>query len=182
MDHSTEGVTLRSGFVFAVLNQYESMKSVCRPIFEMASDLDPSHPEQMCEMSLYNDICDWIEKTFGAANIRKAGEAIGNEVYNQLVKDGALGENPSPLQILQGLKQAASFMISDPKGRGWEIVDSADKRVRMRRTQTFNCKLQEGLLVSLVERTGVMLPSVEHARCTRRGDEFCEYEVNWVGH
>ena len=55
-----------------------------------------------------------------------------------------------------------------------------EQRAVMRRTQTFNCILQEGLLLSFVERTGVLLPKVEHKRCTRKGAEFCEYEVTWL--
>lgn len=42
------------------------------------------------------------------------------------------------------------------------------------RPRTFNCILQEGLLLSLVERTAVLMPSVSHSACTRRGDPFCE--------
>jgi len=47
-------------------------------------------------------------------------------------------------------------------------------------SQTFNCMMQDGLLMRLLELTGVTLPSVNHARCTRRGDAFCEYELRWL--
>lgn len=54
-----------------------------------------------------------------------------------------------------------------------------EERLVMRRTQTFNCLLQEGLLLSLVERTGVLTAQVVHRSCTRKGAEFCEYEMAW---
>jgi hypothetical protein len=71
-------------------------------------------------------------------------------------------------------------MIRDPKGRGWEIVSHSPKTITMRRTQTFNCIMQEGLLLSLIERTKVESPDVEHFKCTRKGDAFCEYRLSWL--
>jgi hypothetical protein len=125
-------------------------------------------------------MCDWIEKRLGSANIRRSGQAIGAQAYGQMVQDKTVGENVTPQKILQELKRVADLMIQDPKGRGWEIVEMEERRALMRRTQTFNCMLQEGLLFSLVERTGVLAPRVDHVRCTRQGAEFCEYQVSWL--
>ncbi|MFQ5528514.1 MAG: hypothetical protein ACE5GX_19950 [Thermoanaerobaculia bacterium] len=48
------------------------------------------------------------------------------------------------------------------------------------KTWSFNYFLQDGLLLSLVQRTGVSVPVVDQISCTRRGDEFCEYRVRWM--
>ena len=168
-----------SGFVFDVLSEYQGMRKVCRPAFEMASDLDHQRPDEFVPIAIYNEICGWIEENIGAASIRTAGRAIGERAYAQMapaVKD----EKVSPLAILRELQRVASLVIRDPKRRGWEIVKHGDDFVRMRRTQTFNCTLQEGLLLSLVERTGVLMPAVNHSRCTRQGDDYCEYAVTWL--
>lgn len=180
MDNSTAGVTLLNGFVFDVLNEYKAMKRTCAPVFDLAKDLDPSRPLEWCSIELYNEVCDWIERNIGPSSIRKAGVAIGSRVYDMIVHQGEL-KSPSPLTMLQALRHMANEVaIKDPKKRGWEILDTTNASVTMRRTQTFNCVLQEGLLVSLVERTGVAEPDVEHVRCTRRGDEFCDYKLTWL--
>jgi hypothetical protein len=180
MDHSTEGVTLFAGFIFDVLGEYRGMERSCGELFEMARGLDPAEPTRLVPIKLYNDICQWIEDRFGAANIRQAGRAIGHRVYDQMVKNGGINRSSSPLQVMEELKRAASFMIKDPKGRGWEIVAATSRSITMRRTQTFNCPLQEGLLPALVERADVLMPRVTHPRCERNGHEFCEYEVRWM--
>jgi hypothetical protein len=179
MDHSTENVTLLTGFVFDVLREYEHMKRVCGPAFELARDLDPDHPEQLCSIDIYNDVCTWIERNIGEASIRKAGIAIGERAYKNIVAQNKM-KDPTPLGIMEALKWAASTMIQDPKGRGWTILSHDDNDIVMRRTQTFNCVLQEGLLESLVERTDVQGVDVEHVRCVRKGDEFCDYRITWL--
>jgi hypothetical protein len=180
MDNSTEGVTLYTGFIAALLDQYKGRERTCAQLFGMAKDLDLKNPTKPAPMALYNEMCDWIEKKLGSANIRRSGRAIGNEAYGQMVADRAVDDTVTPQQILEQLRRVAALMIQDPKGRGWEIVEMGDRRALMRRTQTFNCMLQEGLLFSLVERTGVLAPRVEHVKCTRSGDEYCDYEVTWL--
>jgi hypothetical protein len=112
-------------------------------------------------------------------SMRQAGIAIGRRVYANIVKNGTM-THPTPLAMMEALKWAASVMIRDPKGRGWEILGSNDHSITMRRTQTFNCTMQEGLLVSLVECTGVEGADVDSVKCTKRGDEFCEYKLTWL--
>ncbi|MEM1413511.1 MAG: hypothetical protein AAGH15_01355 [Myxococcota bacterium] len=179
MDDSTEGVTLLSGFVFDVLAEFEDMRRICAPAFDMAAHLDRERPGDPCPMQLYNDVCAWIENEVGAASIRRAGAAIGARAFARMSDQGQIAER-TPLAIMRALQWAADTMIQDPKGRGWEILDHQPTSLRMRRTQTFNCVLQEGLLLSMLERAEVLMPSVEHVRCTRRGDEFCEYELRWL--
>lgn len=179
VDESTEGVTLLSGFLFDVLEEFHEMRGVCAPAFAMVKDLDPKATDTWVSMQLYNDLCAWLETNIGRATIRRAGEAIGRRAFSAIVEAGKL-ENPTPLAMMESLRWAASTMIRDPKERGWEIVASDDNKITMRRTQTFNCVLQEGLLLSLVEKCGVLMPSVAHRKCTRRGGDFCEYDLTWL--
>lgn len=179
MDNSTEGVTLLTGFVFDILSEYRSMKRVCGPAFDMAKGLDPSKPGEWCSIELYNGVCRWIEENAGAMSIRQAGIAIGRRIYENITRNDKMA-GATPLAVMQALKWAASTMIRDPKGRGWEILAHDDHSVTMRRTQTFNCAMQDGLLVALVERTGVEGADVEHYKCTKRNDDFCEYRLTWL--
>ncbi len=181
MNNSTRDVTLYSGFIFDLLSSYEgSRASFAAPLFEMAEHLDPDNLTQLVPIKLYNEMCRWIETTLGAASLRKAGVEIGNRAYDYLTQGDLLAPDPSPLQIMQGLQHAANTMIQDPAGREWEIREVQEDRIVMRRTQTFNCILQEGLLKSLVARTGVDLPNAQHIACTKRGAEFCDYAVTWL--
>lgn len=179
MDQTTDGVTLLTGFVFDVLAEYQHMKKVCGPAFAMAKDLDPNKSDDWCSIVVYNDVCDWIEEHVGAASIRQAGIAIGRRVSDNIVRNGKM-VSPTPLAMMEALQWAASVMIRDPRGRGWEILTREDGDIRVRRTQTFNCTMQDGLLLSLVESTGVEGADVDHDRCTKRGDEYCEYRLTWL--
>jgi hypothetical protein len=178
LDNSTKGVTLTSGFVFDVLREYEDSRRVLAPLFELAKGLDPRTPEVLCSMDTYNDVCTWIEENVGESSIRNAGRAIADRVYATVTEGGK--SSKTPLEIVQALQWAASTMIHDPKKRGWEIVENSENRIVMRRTQTFNCLLQEGLLIRLLELTRVTMPVVKHERCTRKGDDYCDYALTWM--
>lgn len=179
MDNSTEGVTLFCGFVFDVVGHYEDMGSSVEPLLEFMKGLDRDNPTAPCPMKVYNDACEWIEQNMGQASIRAAGRHIGVRVFEQLTAWGELEGATQPHQIMQLLKKAADAMIQDPKGRGWIVEIGEGNHIKMIRTQTFNCMLQEGLLQSLLKHTKVMAPRIEHVKCTRRGDEFCEYDCTW---
>jgi hypothetical protein len=178
MDTSTAGVTLNTGFVFDVLREYEDSRKLLGPLFAYAKGLDPSTPDVVCPIDVYNDACQWIEQNIGLSSIRNAGRAIADRVHDRITSGGR--EPKTPIEIVEALKWAADNMIQDPRKRGWVILAHEPNRIVVRRTQTFNCMMQDGLLMRLLELTGVTLPSVDHARCTRRGDAYCEYELRWL--
>jgi len=180
MNDSTDGVILQAGFIFDLLASYDvSRENFSAPLFQMAADLDPKQPTAMVPISLYNEMCSWIETNLGSSNLRRAGELIGNRAYDQMVADPSMDSTPDPLEMMKQLVVVASNMIQDPLGRGWEILEESPGNIVMRRTQSFNCILQEGLLQSLVQRCNVTLVSVQHISCVRNGDEFCDFGVTW---
>lgn len=181
MNNSTEGVTLYAGFIADLLLNYHGKEhTIARGLFELAKNTDVSNPTATVPMQLYNDMCDWIETNFGPANLRKAGEAIGKRAYNQMVQGKNIAPNSSPHEILHALKAVADLMIQDPLGRGWTIVEEGEKRIVMRRTQTFHPVLQEGLLKSLaLQSSEVQYVKVAYLTSVRQGDEFDDYEITW---
>ena len=181
MNTSTEGVTLYYGFILDLLKCYEkNREGFAKGLFEMAPSLDSDDPTQPVPMQLYDDMCQWIEVNIGKASVSTAGRAIGSRAYDYMIQTKAISESPTPLEILKGLKKAASVMIQDPMGREWEIMEANEGSITIRRTQTFNCILQEGLLKSLIMRAEVMVPQAEHVACVREGAEFCDYKVTWM--
>ncbi len=180
MNESTDDVTLYSGFIFDLLVNYESSRTTfSSALFEMAEGLDPAHPTTKVPIALYNQMCSWIEDNFGASNLRLAGSEIGRRVYDQMQGDPAMQTKPDPREMMTQLASVASEMIQDPQKRGWEILESEPGLIVMRRTQTFNCVLQEGLLQSLVQLCDVKLVAVRHRHCKRDGADFCDYAVSW---
>ncbi len=181
MDNSTDGVTLYAGFISDLLFNYQDMKTTTKKLSEFVKDTDLSDPTAPVPIKLYNDMCDWIERNLGPANLRAAGEAIGARAYNQMIQSNNINSDSTPQEILQALKAVADFMVQDPLGRGWTILEMGENRAVMRRTQTFHPVLQEGLLRSLVVQSSkVTLANVKYLASVRKGDEFDEYEVTWL--
>jgi hypothetical protein len=164
MDTSVDGVTLYSGFLSDILGEYETMRESCGPLFDLVTGMELGDPAKPVPIATYNALCDWVEANLGTASLRRAGNCT----------------NPTPSAVMHALKWAADTMIQDPKGRGWAIVVDEPRRIVMRRTQTFHCLLQEGLLTGMLGHCPVLSPRVEHVKCVRRGDEFCEYSLTWV--
>jgi hypothetical protein len=164
-----------------LLNFYLPYKEqFAKPIFEMTAHIDFTEPGSLVPMKLYNEVCSWVEKNIGTASIAQLGTAIGERAYDHMKQSGGLGEKATPLEILAELKRTASILIQDPLNRGWEFIEKSDTHAVMRRTQTFNCILQETLLKSLVTRSGVKGVRVVHERCTRNHDEYCDYRIEWL--
>ena len=180
MDESTEGVTLHSAFILKVVEPFRDMERLCAPLFELVRPLDTALPRDPAPIALYNEVCAWIEKNLGAASVRAAGHAIGKNAFERMNREGTINEHTIPSEALGALARAVLVTIQDPKKRGWQIRENTDGHVVIRRTQTFNCVMQEGVLLAIVTATSVTLPRVEHVRCTRRGDEYCEYDVRWM--
>ncbi len=181
MNESTEGVRIHAGFISELLQNYESSReTIAAPLFEMTKAYDLREPTAWVPMELYNAMCRWIQENLGPANLKLAGQKIGERVYTLIESSGAAGEHPTPLSVLNALKHAAETMIDDPHKRGWEILEHSDEQIIMRRTQTFNSALQHGLISALIARTGVRLPTVTLDRAVARGDEFDEYRISWV--
>ena len=180
MDKSTEGVTLFALFINDILVQYkEADPESYDELLEMADGHNLSDPFGKVPMAIYNDMCEYVEFNLGQANLKKIGETIGGSVFDALIAQNIVKQNPSPKEILEGLIVAAANMIQDPKGRGWVMESNASNAIVMKRTQTFNSILQFGLLKGLVKKTGVTLPEVKLLKSVKDGADFDEYEVSW---
>lgn len=179
MNQSTDGVTLDAGFVSDLLALYEG-NPLARELFAMAESIDREHADARVPIQHYNDMCAWIERKLGPANLRKAGETMGARVYDHMVGGGRLPAEPTPVELLRELARSTALLIRDPHGRGWELLEEGEERAVLRRTQTFHPVLQEGLLKALVARSGRALPRVRYLQSVKDGAEYDDYEVTWM--
>ncbi|MFK7951757.1 MAG: hypothetical protein AB8B73_02850 [Ekhidna sp.] len=180
MDNSTENVTLIAAFVNDVLNIYKGKRRFEEKLSDMTKDLDLTEPMNMVPMKVYNDMIDWIEQDIGEINTKKVGRQIGETAYQSMLQMNLVKADCTPMEMMSALKQVAEMVIADPKGRGWEIIDSGDQHIVMRRTQTFNSTLQFGLLDELMKKTSGRGTKVSYEASVKMGAEFDDYRVVWV--
>ncbi|MDW7692542.1 hypothetical protein R9C00_12600 [Flammeovirgaceae bacterium SG7u.111] len=178
MNTSVKDVTLNAVFVSDILSYYD--KESYQDLHAMAEGTDLSDPNGKVSMELYNNLCAWIEENLGKFNLIIVGRKIGETVYETFRKFNMLQENATPIDAMNALKMVASSMIQDPEGRGWEIISFDKKEIVMRRTQTFNSKLQLGLLDGLVRKTNVSGVKVDYLHETALGAEYDDYIISWL--
>jgi hypothetical protein len=179
MDNSTENVTLISAFVNDILNIYKGKRRFEEKLQKMTEGYDLSDPMAPVPMKLYNDICNWIEDEIGVINTKKVGKQIGETAYANKVQMNLVKEGCSPAEMMEALKKVASIVIQDPKNRGWEIVENQDKKIVMRRTQTFNSTLQFGLLHGLMKKTNALGVNITYDKSVANGDSYDDYLITW---
>jgi hypothetical protein len=180
MNNSTEGVTLLTVFINDVIEEVSKLNIDTTPILAYAEGYDISDLYSHVPIHIYNDMCAWVEKNLGEETLRQIGRNIGETVYEGLLSNQIIQEDTTPSALMEGLAIIASAMINDPHDRGWEIIKSDSNNLEMRRTQTFNSKLQIGLLTGLMEKCPkVSTVEVKYTKEVAKGDEFDEYLVHW---
>ena len=180
MDNSTENVTLFAVFINDILKNYEDKKDDYLELFDLVKGYDLSDPYNKVPISLYNELCQWIEDNLGKFNLIRVGRTIGETVHTSLVMNNFISDSASPVEIMQALAKVAKEMVQDPKNRGWNILSSENNKIVMQRTQTFNSKLQLGLIDGLVRKSGVYSVNVDYVKSVEKGDEFDEYMITWA--
>lgn len=176
---STEGVTLFAVFISDVLSFYEGREDEFEGLFEIVQGVDLSDPYGKVPIAVYNDLCEWIETKLGNHSITRVGRKIGETVFGTLVENKMVPESATPSQILHALKAVADQMIQDPMGRGWDVLEDEDKQMLLRKTQTFNTKLQFGLIDGLLSKSNAFSPAVVLEKEVAKGDAFDEFRVRW---
>lgn len=181
MDHSTDQVTIAVAFITDILKIYkEKSQKDYETLKAMTANINLQIGTHQVPMDIYNKMCDYIEQQLGQANMRVVGRQIGRTAFEAMKSYKMVSDKSTPLETMKALATTASTMIKDPKGRGWEIMESASKHITMRRTQTFNSSLQFGLLDEVIRKTGVLSPKVEYTKSVKAGDAFDEYKISWI--
>jgi len=180
MNLSTENVTVNGVYLQDVLNIYKDKKEEYNALFQISDGYELSNPNSKVPISVYNEACDWIEKELGKYNLIKVGRQIGETIYLYMVKANLISNGAKPEEIIKALIVIASKTIDDPLRRGWEIVESKPNQILLKRTQTFNGKLQFGILDGLVRKSGVVSVNVDYAESIENGNDFDIYKITWL--
>ena len=181
MNNSTENVELWAAFILDVLREVKRLNYDTSELEKICDAHDLTSPYNLIPIQVYNDMCDWVENYLGDKIILKIGKTIGETVYSTLHENTIIDENSSPVEIMEALMVAAESMIHDPEDRGWEMTNQGDNFIIMRRTQTFNGRLQFGLLEGLIGKA----PTIKEIQITyqsevAKGADFDEYHIMWV--
>lgn len=180
MDNSTEGVTLLALFINDVLTEVEKLKADRNAYQFILQGYNISNPYDYVPITVYNELCTWVEANLGEKAIIQVGKNIGESVYKALIENGVINVASKPIEIIDGLVIAASSMIKDDKERGWEVINTSTNSIQMRRTQTFNSKLQFGLLEGLISKCPfVKSVNLSYVTEIQKGDMFDEYLITW---
>ncbi len=182
MDNSTEGVTLLTQYVKNVIEVVASLNHGTDALLTITKGYDLSDIYEHIPMRLYNEVCDWVEQNLDDEVIIQVGESIGDTIYDMLVVNYIIEVKSSVMEIIAGVNIAASTTIKDPKERGWKIIKVEERHIVLQRTQTFNSKLQLGLLKGLVQRCIFVKEdsvSVNYLKEVSKGEEFDEYLITW---
>ena len=181
MNHSTKDVTLWAAFILDILREVKKLNYDTSNLEKICEAQDLSSPYNLIPIQVYNDMCTWVEEQLGSKVIIQVGKSVGETVYNTLKENTIIDEHSTPLEIMEALMVAAESMIHDPEGRGWEVMNQGEGFILMRRTQTFNGRLQFGLLEGLVSKVpSVNRIEVGYAQEIAQGAEFDEYLIKWI--
>ena len=180
MDNSTENVSLLAIFILDILNELDKRQIDKTEILMFCNDYDISIPYNSVPIDVYNQMCYWIEENLGDEVLISIGRSIGETIFAALLENKIVVDESSPKETMEGLMIAASSMIQDEKDRGWEMVIAENDFLQMRRTQTFNSKLQIGLLKGLIEKCeNVKEVEVGYVKEVAKGDAYDEYLITW---
>jgi len=180
MDNSTENVTLSAGVINDVLKNYQDKRQEYKELFDIANGYDYTSPTAKIPIVVYIKMCDWIENKLGKFNLIRIGRAIGESTYEMMLSNKMIVGKCAPVEVMKALIITSKIGVQDPKKRGWEILNSTDKSILMRKTQTFNTTLQIGLLDGLIRKSGVFGIQVTLQKEVKRGAEFDEYLISWM--
>jgi len=180
MDKSTDNVTLHAGVINDILKNYQDKKQEYKELFDLANGYDFTKPSNKIPITVYIQMCDWIEHKLGKFNLMRIGRNIGESTYDMMITNKMIVGKCTPLDIMKALLTTTQLGVQDPKKRGWEILSHTEKSILMRKTQNFNAVLQIGLLDGLIRKSSVVGANVQFKQEVKLGAEFDEYLITWL--
>lgn len=132
-------------------------------------DAQTFHP-----LSLYVDLCDYLEERLGTYAFLRLGRKMAIAVMNTAFPPDIKGVEEAIAAV-----DTAHRVFCKPLVGAFEIEDPSPGKVTVRYTAPYNCVLQEGLFHEVALRYGAPDATVTHTACRRRGDPACRFEIRY---
>lgn len=125
-------------------------------------------------LSLYRDLCEYLEQRLGMYAFLRVGRRIGAGVI-------ATAFPPSVSSVEDALAQldAAHQVFCRPVVGSIDLLHRAPGHLTIRDTSPYNCTVEEGVLYEMAIRYGAPQATVTHAQCRRKGADACHYEIRF---
>lgn len=158
-----------NGIVAALLNRDTLLADFPRRQ-ELASVKDQDFPP----LSLYLELCDYLENRLGVYAFLRVGRRMGVSVMDAAFPPGIKTVEEAIAQI-----DAAHQMFCRPVVGAFELTQRTPGQLVLSYTAPYNCTLQEGLFYEVALRYGAANASVTHAQCRRKGAAACRFEIKY---
>lgn len=139
--------------------------------FGRRAELEHIEDSAYYPMSLYSELCDYLEQRLGVYAFLRLGRRVGSSVVQTSFPPHVKSLEEAFTQLA-----AAHHAFCRPV-IGALVITAYPGRLTIRYTAPYNCILQEGLFHEVAVRYGPADATVTHAECRRKGPEACLFEV-----
>lgn len=140
--------------------------------FPRRSELATLQEREYYPLSLYVELCDYLEGRLGIYAWQRVGRRMGAAVIATAFPKTIRSVEEAIAQI-----DAAHRLFCKPLVGAFEVTTTEPKRIQVRYTAPYNCTLQEGLFYEVALRYGASYASVRHQECRRKGADACRFEI-----
>jgi hypothetical protein len=142
--------------------------------FPRLAELEAVKDREFHPLSLYLDLCDYLEARLGMYAWLRVGRRMG-----VVVMDTAFPPGLKTVEQAIAAIDAAHQIYCRPVLGAFDLVDRTPGRLVLRYTAPYNCTLQEGLFYEVALRYGAASATVTHEACRRRGADACRFEIRY---
>jgi hypothetical protein len=125
-------------------------------------------------VSLYSDLCAYIEERLGTYAFLRLGRKVGIGVMDVAFPPGITSVEGAIAAI-----DKAHQHFCRPVVGAFDLSERAPGKLTLRYTAPYNCVIQEGLFYEVAIRYGAANASVVHAECRRKGAAACLFEIRY---
>ncbi|MFT3765163.1 MAG: hypothetical protein QM820_06555 [Minicystis sp.] len=158
-----------NGVVAAVLNRDTLLAE-----FKRRDELANVKDQEFHPLSLYLELCDYLENRLGVYAWLRVGRRMGLSVM-----ETAFPPTIKTVEEAIAHIDAAHRMFARPAVGAFELTQRTPGQLVLRYTAPYNCTLQEGLFYEVALRYGAANAAVTHAECRRKGAEACRFEIKY---
>lgn len=142
--------------------------------FPRKEELTTIKEDEYCPMSLYVELCSYLEERLGTYAFLRLGRKMAASVMATAFPAHVKSVEEAIAEV-----QGAHQVFCKPVVGAFEITDRSPGKVIVRYTAPYNCVLQEGLFYEVAMRYGAVNASVTHAVCRRKGEPACRFEIRY---